>query len=394
MLGLRAAASWKRGRPQGAPIVREPSSFDASTLAIAGGGNYSGLALRVSGADDAISVQTLEPVVIENSWIEHERGHGIHTSAGGPGTNITIRNCVIKGNYPTVAGEAVGRSIRILGPTTLTIENNWIESGGGIWVLDHQGGLGALHVRYNQARDIDGRYSDGAGGYRTGNVWAVDMDLYQFFQTNACLNMSNAEISWNEVINAPFSSRVEDCMNFGTCSGTPSHRVAVHHNVCWGAYPIDPAFGFSGGGILLADGQTNKYGYVHGHNNTIIGTINYGIAIPTGGANNTAENNRCVCSGRDEVGNVYTATNVGVYVSNTKDAPKWNNNDSIDNWARWWKPYTETRNDYYLPDCTGVCTVESGLPEDEVGWADELAEWQRWEDSRMEASVTIGPSGW
>ena len=105
-------------------------------------------------------------------------------------------------------------------------------------------------------------------------------------------------MAWNQVINQPGNNRVEDNISIFDSSGTPSSPILINNNYIQGAYTIDPSQGntsdstynydwsFSGGGIMLGDGETTTLsqasGYVQAYNNVVVSTINYGIAIEAG----------------------------------------------------------------------------------------------------------------
>jgi hypothetical protein len=73
-----------------------------------------------------------------------------------------------------------------------------------------------IAVRYNTAENIDGRKSDGAGGYLTFNERTSKSDGHteagyedvQFVQVSNVVNNPSIEIAWNRVVNEPGMSRV------------------------------------------------------------------------------------------------------------------------------------------------------------------------------------------
>src|SRR5690606_34150354 len=146
------------------------------------------------------------------------------------------------------------------------------------------------YLRYNTRRKIT---SKGLGPKENG------FKSVQFVQFNQVRNISHAEIAWNEVINEPYNSRVEDNINIFRSTGTESSPILIHNNFISGGYTIRPelsgefteqgyqhSWKYSGGGILLGDGSGNNKGdlsaHVRGYQNQVINTTNYGIAVYSG----------------------------------------------------------------------------------------------------------------
>ena len=155
------------------------------------------------------------------------------------------------------------------------LENNYMEGTSGIYLYDYRGNGSdsqTVKVVRNKALNIDGRYSDGNGGYQSG---PGDHYAVQFFQINGAWNLSGAEVAWNEVINEPGKSRVEDNVSIFSSSGTATSPFQIHNNYIQGAYPADPYndADYSGGGIMLSDVGAS---YIRAFGNQIVSTANYG----------------------------------------------------------------------------------------------------------------------
>ena len=138
-------------------------------------------------------------------------------------------------------------SRRLLSPLE-SMERDAIVQG----LLAYQGNRGpgqTVKVMGNQALNIDGRHSDGNGGFLTG---PSDNDFVQFLQLDKVTNVPGMEVAWNEVVNQPSASRVEYNINLYKSGGTAASHILIHDNYIQGAFPALPATqGFSGGGILL-----------------------------------------------------------------------------------------------------------------------------------------------
>ena len=258
------------------------SARAATTLVIDHGGTYSGTWESDDANTPCVRIDTAEPVVIDHSTL---RGRGHLIESRHDHANITIRNTTGVGLNPNVVGKCAGRFASIEGFASVTIENCSMDHTAGIYLLDYAGNRSAdqsVHILRNCAHDIDGRHSDGQGGYATG------AELVQFAQLDKVRHVAGVEIAWNEVINEPDASAVEDNISIYLSSGTPESPIRIHDNFIRGGYPLDPAKeSYSGGGIMLGDGVDKKGpdgdpGYVVAEHNQVMDTVNYGIAISAG----------------------------------------------------------------------------------------------------------------
>ncbi len=91
-------------------------------------------------------------------------------------------------------------AIYLDGAKNLRVENNFLRGTPGVKVHMWTGDGSAnqtVKVLRNRVRNIDGRISNGKGGYRAGAYGG----LVQFFQSDKVRNMRGMEIAWNEVVN-------------------------------------------------------------------------------------------------------------------------------------------------------------------------------------------------
>ncbi|MEF2278507.1 NPCBM/NEW2 domain-containing protein [Deinococcus sp. YIM 134068] len=365
-------------------------------LVITRGGTYSGNWQSLDPRVPAVSIRTSEPVVIENSRL---RGRG--NLIEGFHTRVTIRNNHGHGLNPEVAGRSPGRFINLEEVYDVRVENNVFEGTSGIYFRQYRGDAGrgeTIKVLRNVARNVDGRKSDGQGGYSTSAFnWA------QFVQFNDVTRIADAEIAWNQVINEPGRSRVEDNINLYVSSGTPQSPIRIHDNYIQGAYNALPATDakFSGGGILVGDGKVSdpaRIGYAHVSHNQVVGTTNYGIAI-AGGSGSVLEHNRVVSSGRLPDGSPIAAQNVGMYMwdpyGGAKQSPAtFGHNRALYNVVGW----TRVRGDkvdsnaYWWPakGLNGSVTVSTTNLGTAVNLDVERAEFGRWQTKLTQAGVRIG----
>ena len=366
----------------------------AAVLVIDHGGTYSGTWESDDANIPCVRVKTAEPVVIENSTL---RGRGALIVSTTRHSDITIRNTRGVGVNPNVSGRAVGRFVSIERFDRVTIENCSVEQTAGIYLLDYLGdhtpGKSVRIVR-SRAKNIDGRKSDGKGGYLAG----VAPEIVQFVQLDKVRHVPGVEIGWNEVINEPGNSAVEDNISIYLSSGTAESPIEIHDNFIRGGYPFDPARGnYSGGGIMLGDGiadaPADDASFVRARDNQVLDTVNYGIAI-SAGHDCALERNRIVSAGVLPDRTPIAAQNTGAYIWDSYKAGKEHffNNTGRENVIGWIKRGREhaERNDWWTP---GAAAWERN-----ASWPDPItpavygAEWKRWREKLHAAQITVGPA--
>src|SRR5688500_8264596 len=163
----------------------------AGPLVITTGGTYSGTFESFDRNVPATTVQTAEPVIIENSIL---RGRGALIASSFAHSKITVRNTSGFGLNPNVLGKAPGRFFDVENFDSAHLENNYLESTAGIYLLNYVGDRSpsqTITIIDNKAKNIDGRRSNGAGGWLDFNTrrtkkgkssTADGMDLVQFVQ--------------------------------------------------------------------------------------------------------------------------------------------------------------------------------------------------------------------
>jgi hypothetical protein len=380
--------------PAPAPVpvtVRAPTPAPVTysgPVTITRGGTYSGN-WENTGRGAAVVIQTTEPVIIENARL---RSRG--TLVTGFGIDLTLRNVQGESLTPNEAGKAAEMAIKAEEFRNLRVENSSF-TGGGIYVRKFVGDPArgqSVRILRNTFTNIDGRQSDGAGGHNG------KTSIRQAVQFNNVTRIEGAEIAWNQVINEPGQSAVEDNINLYVSSGTPGSPIQIHNNYVQGGYPVDLSSArYSGGGILLGDGKSTdpaSNGYQSASDNIVVGTTNYGVAI-IGGYGNRLERNRAVSSGRLPDGRRVAAQNVGLYVWDmygSGSAFGMNRMEgNVSGWTQVGQDGKTKNNPMWTPHCkTNGTRCKSNANLGTVSLAAERAEWTRWQQKLAGAGIQVG----
>ena len=368
-----------------APIVYGPP------IVITKGGTYRGHWESTNPNTPAVLIRTSEPVVIENATIR-SRGHLVHAEHG-YNVNLVVRNVAGYGLNPNVAGKFPGRFLLADTYSMVRIENNYLEGTSGMWFHESRPGA-TVKILRNQAKNINGRLSNGNEGWQTGQRAFV-----QFAQLDKGYGLVDTEVAWNQIINEPYKSRTEDVINFYKTSGASAQDpILIHDNYIQGAYPSDFVGSeegeYSGGGIMLGDGGGE---YLEAFNNQVVSTSNYGMAI-AGGQHNKIYNNRVISTGKLADGTyIVSSYGAGFYLANYSQPAPFGDNIGYDNLSGWvnkgeayaWANY---RNDWWIenPDVSqwknnahweGALTLET-----------ERVEFAIFQNKLKQNSIAVGPS--
>ncbi|WP_424949842.1 hypothetical protein [Deinococcus sp.] len=364
-------------------------------LVITKGGVYSGSWGSSDANIPAIDIQTDQPVVIENSTMRG-RGNIISALRG----RLVIRNSVIYGINSNVSGRPQGNFLNLNEMYSLDVRNNTINGTLGIYMRAYVGSPSkgeTIKISQNKFRNIDGRPSNGKGGYQLD----YSNQHPHMIQLNDVHSVPNVEISWNEVINEPGKSLVEENINLYESGGTLSSPILIHDNYIQGAYGPQPAndINYAGGGIVLGDsGRDNPTtGFVNVYNNTVVSTTNQGIAI-AGGSHNHVFRNRIVSSGLLPDNRRIIAQNVGMYLWDIHNSPTsratFNNNSMEDNYVAWNRVNsngTVSNNPWWFPSCgTNNITCSGNISGGRATLQSEAREYVLWLEKLNSNGVKIG----
>lgn len=403
-LGAEGPAAPASPAPSAAPASPAPSPPSSAPLPAVGayegplvistGGTYTGNWESLDADVPAITVSTTEPVVIEGANI---RSKGTLIRHGVGGIDLTVRNTRGQALNPDRAGRVMGRFVQLVGARRAIIEHNELIGTAGIRLQGYTGdGSGATYrVLGNRARNIDGRMSDGNGGFYGSDQWChvydgscQGVDHVQFTQLVEVRDVPGVEIAYNEIVNEPGHSRVEDVISVYNSSGTAGSPIRIVGNYIQGAYPNSAAtHDYSGGGIMLGDGR-GGVANVAAEGNHVLDTTNYGMAISSG-RQLSMRGNRILSTGRLDDGTPIVAQNVGLYVwASDRSGAVLPGTSVVDNLVGWERPLS-SRNDLWMPSVAEQSGNRS-YP-GAVTPAVVSAEYGVWAGEMAAAGVTVGP---
>ena len=356
------------------------------------GGTYTGNYRSTDSSVPVIRINTTQPVILQNCTLV---GPGDLINANGSNANLVIRECRGYGTTPTADNVEQGKFLDMYGGRSLLMEHNYMESNRGV-VLNRWSGDGTpgqtIKMRYNRAYNLKGHTRNN-----------TSQGLANFVILNTVPNIANIEIAWNQVINMPGQSRVEDNINFYDSGGTPASPARVHDNYVQGAYPM-PATStdFNGTGMTTdGTGQTaaTSVGYLEIDHNQFVSTCNAGINVAAGHDVNVHDN-RVVTNGLiGSTGVRLGKTYVGISLFNYYNHPAstFGNIRVADNVVGYVNfvssPSTllANRYDYNI----GLATTATGnvsLP-NPVTVQTEQNEWTLWQQKLQQNNITAGLSG-
>ncbi|WP_157464125.1 hypothetical protein [Deinococcus pimensis] len=386
VLGLSVLAALTACAPNYATRPHTPGF--TGPIVITQGGVYRGQWESFNPREPAVVIRTTERVVIQDATIRAV-GDLINATAGD--ADVVVRNVTGVGIHPEEAGRYPGRFFAGYRVRALVVERSHTERTSGILVNTWTGRADAgqtITVRYNTARNIEGRYSDGKGG------WQTAFYPVAFVQLDRVQGIRDASIEWNRVENQPGESRVEDNINLYNSSGLPGSPIRVNNNLIIGAYGWPLGSSFSGGGIVLGD-ACGASGYSEAVGNTVIETSNYGIAV-AGGNDQRIVGNVILARGVMSDGRRLDAEpDAGIYLRDYCRTAKQDPRTVVasDNIVSWGPPRPELNNRRAdLHNGAGTAMNNTFIGEgkdtvDEETIRDAIAQWER---RAREARITVG----
>lgn len=269
--------------------------------------------------EGTVSVMSTQKVTFNNcTFRSSENGINIYNGDGG---DVEIMHCVFEGLNPNKRGETQGKAVHAWQPAAIKFEHNTGVGFRGFWIQEPKPGA-PISVRYNHWTNIQGRPSDGNGGYLSEPD--PNGENSQFVMITD-VQGGNVGVEWNYIKNTAYEGKVEDVINFFRCSGTANKPLILANNLVVGSYPHDPVSvkNYSGSGIQVE--AESKYVHVSG--NYMINNGNSAIAL-SWTTNCKAFDNKIIHSGKIFGTDQYVCQ---VWRGLLLGNPFWHPDDSFDN---------------------------------------------------------------
>lgn len=296
------------------PVYEAPFNIDDALISARGSniftGNWESSSFSENGGA-VINVNTAQPVIFDSCRFRSRSQHACVRCIV-PGSQITMRNCFGESLNPNYAGDAAGYFLKIGEPGSVVCENNTIIGGGGVLLAGKADGSTVatlIRIRYNKLRNLDGRLSDGAGGYQdeVSNNPAYFRARQVVQVTN--ITCADAAIDWNDLIDTPLQSRREDAYNFITSKGAAGSYILVRNNYIGGGWSAKPFANTYSGCGLVTEGASQ---YIEFRANRVVGASNMGAGL-VGGSHYRLIDNRFVSTNKIDGTYVVTANSSCVY---------------------------------------------------------------------------------
>ncbi|WP_299759211.1 glycosyl hydrolase [uncultured Pontibacter sp.] len=358
------------------------TDFDGPMI-ITEGGTYSGNWESKDSDVAAVEIRTQEPVVIENSQI---RGAGFLILSQGHHADVTVRNTAGYGLPPTSYSNYAKprRFLAVDVFRNVVVENCYMEQTAGIYLgVKYTGDSSpgqSIKIRFNKARNINGKVYQGK-------------EVAQFVQFNFRGEVPHAEIAWNEVINEPGASAVEDNINIYNSRGTPQSPIQIHNNYIQGAFPYplhQPEY--SGGGILTDSPGTDSLeatAYVKVYENQLVGLGNYCLGI-AGGNHIEIHHNRAVVAAEFSSGKPYHFWTSGIWAKDYYKTGNTYQNSIHHNTLAVLGKNRDWRNEIFDSTFAAADEYANHILPDSITKTLEKGEYQIWRNKLRESNINIG----
>lgn len=377
------------------PLWIEPEglSWPDSPVTITSGGTYTGLRIKAEDGQNCVTVQTNQEVILRDCDFYGSNKELVYARYGG--CRLVIENCRFFGRPPLTSGVRMNRAVDFQFGPKFHFRNNTVQRTQGVYLGTYTTGID-VDIRFNQFRAMDGRASDGAGGFlNSSDTWfrcqAVQMNGATSMRTVA----PGSIVAWNEAWNPFDEAWGEDMFSFYNTSGTEENPFVIEHNLVSRAarVPSTTTSQYSGGGIIVDGGSNNAGEYLHIRSNTILESANYGIAI-AGGAHNTIEDNLILRTGFNDEGEALANWDNGIYVRDysSTDVARWGNHSVINNDVGWQMANGSFRNLSVGDAGFNLTNTGNTLRSAEVTKEDINAAVLAYRTARQAAGFTVGAS--
>lgn len=205
-----------------------------------------------------IDIKTYKKIVIENCVFV---GAGDFVHARFPNSDVTIKNCVFVGLEPTIKDMPRGTVLYSASGKYVDVQNNYMEQVRGVYVEESK--YNTINIRANKVKNIDGRFSNTASRASTrSNEYVVRAPAY--FVKLSLVSVTTASIMYNEVINYPGQSAVQDIIYVTKLAahgyGDEYPNLNIEYNFLYGnwSYPFsDRNENYQGAAIRLTGKGTS-----------------------------------------------------------------------------------------------------------------------------------------
>ena len=299
-------------------LTAEDAPLVANTIVITTGGTYQGDWVSTDPTVAAVTVQTDQPVIIQNSTVTG-RGNLI-VATGSNGANLTVQNVTGTGLDPLVAGKARGAFLVAYIANSLTVQNCTM-TGTRFGVKLGFSTAASVHILNNQAINLEDRASDGNGGFQTTRP-QLGHFVY-FYQVTAA---SGAEIGWNQMVQTMGQSSVDNAIELYKSRGAFGTPILVHDNYVEGMSSPAVTTYLASGLAATGDSTATESAYIHLFSNEVVHTAGSGLTI-SNGHDITAQTNRVVSCGQSGSGSWYSKAGVdAIILWNHSASPNFYNN--------------------------------------------------------------------
>ncbi|MGA7342612.1 MAG: hypothetical protein WBE72_08010 [Terracidiphilus sp.] len=274
----------------------------AGPIQITSGGTYSGDWNSDDPATPAVTIDTDDPVTIEDSVITG-RGTLIRVSGVTSGANVTIDNVTGTALDPQVQGLQRGAFVSATKINSLAV-THCTMTGVSFGVTAAESTVSSIQILNNLAVNPEDRPSDGQGG-----LLAEEPDPGHFVILSKIVAPAGAEIAWNQVMQTMGQSSTTDVINIYRSQGSSGQPIWVHDNYMEGySSPAAPADGFTGVGVIADGGKDAPVtAFALFQDNEMVHTAGSGVSIDNG-HDVTATGNRIVSCGQSSSDAWFAAT--------------------------------------------------------------------------------------
>lgn len=369
------------------------------SLVITHGGLYQGTFNSDDPETPAVTISTTEAVTLFRCVVS---GRGDLIAAYASGATLSVLDCVVTANNPNIRGKQKGCGIVVHNPAEVNINNNRIE--GAYYGVCIANGTGTpptnapISVWGNQIRNIDGRPSNGHGGYLS-TMAADGTDDNGYSHGIVFLGVHqdpNVTVAWNELINEPGKSASSDPINIYGSSGTSWSPIWIANNYIQGQFPEKPNAPRQNGNAIITDDPTpiesEAPEWVDIVENQAVGCVG-GIALYAG-LHISAANNRVVSSDLQPNGKYYPTGSVGILIFDPTPGTGYAQmNFAHDNVIGTMDALTHARNDvgFQAAYLTTQSYNEQSLHNGVITKSDEKNEYGIWLQKVKAAGEVIGP---